>query len=121
MISHLLLVGFRLFHHCSLISYILASVGTRDEVGGTITRGERAPDGLGDTRAFFWMSQMSVVVGKAVVDQSAVRARRAMPLGVGIRVQKVWGELVGYRPSNEGVLLRPSLRRIGQDCVRIRV
>ena len=61
----------------------------------------------------FWMSQMSVVVGKAVVDQSAVRARRPMPLGVGMRVQKVWGELVGYRPSNEGVLLRPSLEK---DC-----
>jgi hypothetical protein len=30
-----------------------------------------------------------------------------------MRVQKVWGELVGYRPSNEGVLLRPSLEK---DC-----
>jgi hypothetical protein len=85
----------------------------QEEVGGTKTGGERVPDGLGDTRAIFWMSQMSVVVGKAVVDQSAVRARRPMPLGVGMRVQKVWGELVGYRPSNEGVLLRPSLEK---DC-----
>jgi hypothetical protein len=30
-----------------------------------------------------------------------------MPLGVGKRMQKVWGEYVGFRPSNEGVLLRP--------------
>jgi hypothetical protein len=29
-----------------------------------------------------------------------------MPLGVGMRVQKVWSEWVGCRPSNEGVLLR---------------
>jgi hypothetical protein len=26
-----------------------------------------------------------------------------MPLGVGKRMKKVWGRLVGYRPSNEGV------------------
>jgi hypothetical protein len=30
-----------------------------------------------------------------------------MPLGVGKRIKKVWGELVQYRPSNEGVSLRP--------------
>ena len=30
-----------------------------------------------------------------------------MPLGVGKRMQKVWGRLVVCRPSNEGVLLRP--------------
>jgi hypothetical protein len=30
-----------------------------------------------------------------------------MPLGVGRRVQKVWGRLVACRPNNEGVLLRP--------------
>ena len=30
-----------------------------------------------------------------------------MPLGVGRRVQKVWGQLVACRPNNEGVLLRP--------------
>ena len=30
-----------------------------------------------------------------------------MPLGVGKRIKKVWGRLVGCRPSNEGVSLRP--------------
>ena len=54
MISHLLLVGFRPFHHRSLVSYIFASVGTREEVGGTTIRGERAPDVFGDARAIFF-------------------------------------------------------------------
>jgi hypothetical protein len=37
----------------------------------------------------FSMSLMSVDVGGAVVDQSTVQARRAMPVVVGRRVQKV--------------------------------
>ena len=42
-----------------------------------------------------------------------------MGLGVGKRMQKVWGELVGYRPSNEGVLLRPSLEIKTSSCVNL--
>jgi hypothetical protein len=30
-----------------------------------------------------------------------------MPLGVGKRMQKDWGRLVGCRPSNEDISLRP--------------
>jgi hypothetical protein len=56
------------------------------------------------------MSLASVAVGTAVLRKSTVWARRAMGLGVGKRMKKVWGELVGYRPSNEGVLLRPSFK-----------
>ena len=40
----------------------------QEEVGGTTTGGERASDGLGDGRAIFSVSLMSVVVGKAVMD-----------------------------------------------------
>jgi hypothetical protein len=43
-----------------------------------------------------------VAVGKAAVDDTMVRARRAMPLYVRMRMEKVWGELVDYRPSNGG-------------------
>jgi hypothetical protein len=58
---------------------------------------------------FFLMSLASVAVAKAVEHQSTARARRAVPLDVGRTVQKVRVQLVVYRPSNEGVLLRPRL------------
>ena len=53
------------------------------------TGGVRAADGFGGERTIFFMSLASVAVGKAVVDQSTARARRAVPLDVGRRMKKV--------------------------------
>jgi hypothetical protein len=68
----------------------------------TTTGRERAADGFGGERAIFLMLLASVAVGKEAVDDTTVRARCVMPLGVRMRMEKVWGELVDYRPSNGG-------------------
>ena len=47
-----------------------------------------------------------------------------MPLGVGKRIKKVWGELVQYRLSNEGVLLQPrgvATVRLVKMCATVHV
>jgi hypothetical protein len=107
--SHLVVVQFSPFQRGGLVYGLFAAVGTREEVGGTTTGGERVADSFGGERAIFLMSLASVAVAKAVEHQSTARARRAVPLDVGRTVQKVRVQLVVYRPSNEGVLLWPRL------------
>jgi hypothetical protein len=54
MITHLFLVQFGPFQHISPVFYRFEVVGTREEVGGTTTGGEREWGSVGDGRVIFF-------------------------------------------------------------------
>jgi hypothetical protein len=53
-ISYLVLVLFGLFQRRSLVFYRFVAVGTREDVGGTTTGGERVCGSVRDGRAIFF-------------------------------------------------------------------
>jgi hypothetical protein len=94
-ISYLIPIQSGPFQRSSLSSYTFLSIGMREEVGGTITAGERVSAASEMHVRIFSLLMMPVAVGKAAVNGLEKATGQLMPLGVERMLAEFGGTWLG--------------------------